>query len=378
MTLPSATDGRLAIAVIGIRGLPANYGGLETCADEVTRRWVAAGHEVRVYCRKNRYAERPLQYKGVDLVYTPSIDSKSLDTITHTLFSIVHLLFTGRRFRHVHLYNTGNSIFMPLLKLFGKKVVLSGDGIEWRREKWGRLAKFVHKLGERCAVWFADSIVVDNAEVGKYYRQHFGIETDLIAYGANDIEPNAPLSAELLRKHDLRAGEYFLFVGRLAPEKGVHNLLAAYKTLQTDWPLVIIGDDPNGGEYRDGLFAQQSERIRFLGFVYNEAYEQLLVNARLYVSASELEGTSPSLVAAMGAGVCALVNGIEENIATAHGAAAIYAKNDTRALGLLWQELIENPSRVAEIAAQGKDCVARNYRWDAIAQQYIDVFRRIS
>ena len=128
---------RKSIAVIGIRGLPANYGGLETCAEEVTRRWVVAGHEVRVYCRKNRYRERPTEVNGVQLAYTGSINFKSLDTITHTFFSIVHLLFSGRQFRYVHLYNTGNSLFLPLLTLFGKRVILSSDGIEWRREKWG-------------------------------------------------------------------------------------------------------------------------------------------------------------------------------------------------------------------------------------------------
>jgi len=367
----------MSIAVIGIRGLPANYGGLETCADEVTRRWVEAGHEVRVYCRRNRYQQRPSSYNGVDLVYTPSIDSKSLDTVSHTLFSIVHLLFTGWRFRHVHLYNTGNSIFMPLLKLFGKKVVLSGDGIEWRREKWGRVAKLVHRVGERFAVWFADSIVVDNAEVGKYYRERFGISTDLIAYGANDIEPDTEHSAQLLERHELTARAYYLFVGRLAPEKGVHNLIEAYRSLNTEWPLVIIGDDPSGGDYRDQLFAQQSSRIRFLGFVYNEDYEQLLVNAYMYVSASELEGTSPSLVSAMGAEVCALVNGIEENVATARGAAALYRKNATDDLARLWQALIDDPERVARTAAEGKACVARYYRWEAIAEQYLDVFRRV-
>ncbi len=364
---------RKAIAVIGIRGLPANYGGLETCAEEVTRRWVADGHDVLVYCRSNRYTEQPASIDGVRLAYTPSVNSKSLDTITHTLFSILHLIFTGRRYRYVHLYNTGNSIFMPLLKLAGKKVILSGDGIEWRREKWGALAKQVHKLGEKFAVRFADRIIVDNREVERYYTDNFGIPTALIAYGANDIEPDAALTAELMRKHGLEPGRYFLFVGRLAPEKGVHNLIAAYKRLNTDFPLVIIGDDPAGGDYRDSLFAEASDTIRFLGFVYDTDYEQLLVNAYMYVSASALEGTSPSLVSAMGAGVCSLVNGIDENIATVHGAAFTYDRDDTAALVALWQELIDDPAKVRDMAQAGRRCVEQHYRWDAIARQYLDV-----
>jgi len=369
---------RKGIAVIGIRGLPANYGGLETCAEELTRRWAAEGHDVRVYCRSNRYAEKPAELNGVQLVYTPSLNTKSLDTLSHTLCSIVHLIFTGSRYRYVHLYNTGNSIFLPLLKLFRKKVILSGDGIEWRREKWGMLAKLVHRMGEKFAVWMADRIVVDNLEVERYYTEKYGVQTSLIAYGAKDIEVDKPYSAELLNKHKLKAGEYFLFVGRLAPEKGVHNLITAYEALRTDFPLVIIGDDPAGGDYRDQLFARESEKIRFLGFVYDRDYEQLLINALMYVSASELEGTSPSLVSAMGAGVCSLVNGIDENIATVHGAAYTYKRDDTMALIDLWQRLIDTPADIEAMGNAGRRCVEQYYRWDAIAEQYIDVLEQIS
>jgi glycosyltransferase involved in cell wall biosynthesis len=366
-----------SIAVIGIRGIPANYGGLETCAEEVTRRWVAQGHEVRIYCRKNHYRERPANAYGAQLVYTGSIATKNLDTITHTLFSIIHLIVTGRRFRYVHLYNTGNSIFLPLLKVFGKKVILSGDGIEWRREKWGALAKWMHKTGEKFAVRFADKIVVDNKEVGKYYTERHGASTELIAYGANELTLDEERSTALLREHALSAKEYFLFVGRLVPEKGVHNLIAAHKRLNTALPLVIIGDDTSGSAYRDELFGQQSAHVRFLGFVYNTDYEQLLLNAYMYVSASELEGTSPSLVSAMGAGVCSLVNGIEENIATARGAAFTYRKNNTDELVSVWQELIDNPGKAAAKGAEAKACVARYYRWDAIANQYLAVLDQI-
>lgn len=371
-------DKRKSIAVIGIRGLPANYGGLETCAEEVTRRWADAGHEVRVYCRKNRYPERTPEVDGVQLVYTGSINTKSLDTITHTLFSILHLMFTGGRFRYVHLYNTGNSIFMPLLKLMGKKVILSGDGIEWRREKWGRMAKWVHRTGEKFAVRYADTIVVDNQEVENYYREAHGIDTAQIAYGANDIEPDAGRTAELMQEYGLQPGKYFLFVGRLAPEKGVHNLIEAYRQLNTDDPLVIIGDDPAGGEYRDSLFAQQSDSIRFLGFIYSHDYEQLLVHARMYMSASELEGTSPSLVSAMGAGVCCLVNGIEENLATVKDSAFTYRKNDTDDLVRLWQHVIDSPAEADAMARAGRACVEQHYRWDAIARQYLDVLDHLS
>ncbi|HEX5788453.1 MAG TPA: glycosyltransferase [Woeseiaceae bacterium] len=381
-SLSLAADGAAAtvppqkIAVIGIRGLPANYGGLETCADEVCRRWADAGHDVLVYCRRGRYSERPDAVRGVSLRYLPSLPSKSLDTISHTFLCVLDLLFVKRRYRNVHLYNTGNSIFIPLLRLGGRHVVLSGDGIEWKRQKWGRLARFVHKLGEQVAARFANDIVVDNEEVGAYYRAKFDIPTTLIAYGANEIAVDPEHSARLLARHGLEAGRYFLFVGRIVPEKGVHELIEAYRSIRTDYPLVIIGDDSPKSEYRNAVFAAASERVRLLGFVYDEDYEQLLVNAAMYLSASRLEGTSPSLLAAMGAGVCCLVNGIPENRATVKGSVPTYAENDLADLVAKWQALVDDPDEARAVAESGRECVRRHYSWDAVADGYFRLFDR--
>jgi glycosyltransferase involved in cell wall biosynthesis len=371
-----AAVARRRIAVIGIRGLPANYGGLETCAREVCTRWARAGNDVLVYCRSNRYPVRAPTYDGVKLRYLPSIPSKSLDTISHTFLCVLHLMFVNRGYRNVHLYNTGNAIFMPLLRLAGKHVVLSGDGIEWKRQKWGRVAKFVHRLGEKLAARFANHIVVDNEEVGAYYQRTFDVPTVLIAYGANEPVFDQERSAQLMERHSLVSGNYFLFVGRIVPEKAVHELIEAYKSIRTDCPLVIIGDDDSKSEYRNRVFAEASDRVRFLGFVYNEDYEQLLLNARMYVSASRLEGTSPSLLAAMGAGVCCLVNGIPENLATVKGSVPTYRENDVADLIVRWQVLADDPAAAEAAAKLGRQCVREHYSWDAVADGYYRLFRK--
>ena len=362
------------IAVIGIRGLPANYGGLETCADEVCRRWAAEGHDVLLYCRSSRYPERIPEYHGIKLRYLRSIDRKSLDTVSHTFFCVLDLLVNRREYRCIHLYNTGNAIFVPLLKLFGRTVVLSGDGIEWKREKWGRLAKWVHKTGEIFASRFVDHIVVDNDEVGAYYRERHGVDTVQIAYGANKLTVDPAATDQLMAEHGLEPGRYFIFVGRFVPEKGVDKLIEAYRRLQTDMPLVIIGDDDPSSDYRNALFTMASDDVRLLGFVYAEAYEQLLVNAYMYVSASRLEGTSPSLLAAMGAGVCSLVNGIPENRATVKGAIEVYAENDEDDLVRRWQNYIDSPEATEASAAAGLACVEEFYTWDSVAREYLALF----
>jgi glycosyltransferase involved in cell wall biosynthesis len=359
------------IAVLGIRGLPANYGGLETCAEEVCRRWAAAGHDVMVYCRKYRYEERPDSIGDVSLRYIASVPRMNLDTISHTFLCVLDLIFIKRQYKRVHLYNTGNGLFIPLLKLAGKHVVLSGDGVEWRREKWGRLAKFVHKMGEKFAAWFADHIVVDNDEVGAYYRDRHNAATDLIAYGANELEVDTELSQQLMQQYGLEPKKYFIFVGRIVPEKGVHELIEVYKRLRTDYPLVVIGDDDGGTGYREEVFSQASDSVRLIGFVYDKAYEQLLINAYMYLSASRLEGTSPSLLSAMGAGVACLVNGIPENLATLKGAIPAYRQNDLGDLEARWQAYIDDPASAEDAGRRGLECVRRYYCWDAVAADYL-------
>ena len=368
-----ATDNLTKIAVIGIRGVPANYGGLETCAEEICHRWAAVGHDVLVYCRSNRYEKQPDKLGEVSLRYVRSVTRMNLDTLSHTFFCVLDLIFFKREYKCVHLYNTGNGMFIPLLKLAGKHVVLSGDGVEWRREKWGRLAKTVHKLGEKLAARFANHVVVDNDEVGAYYEKQHDASTQLIAYGANELQLDADLTGRLMQEYGLKPREYFIFVGRMVPEKGVHDLIQAYKRLNTDYPLVIIGDDDSGTEYREAVFREASDKIKFLGFVYNAAYEQLLLNAYMYLSASRLEGTSPSLLSAMGAGVCCLVNGIAENVATVKGSIPTYRENDLDDLLARWQAYVDDPSTVNTVGERGLECVRRYYSWDSVASDYLEL-----
>ncbi|SHG58986.1 DUF1972 domain-containing protein [Flagellimonas flava] len=368
----------MKIAVLGIRGLPANYSGFETCANHTTKHWVEDGHDVLVYCRKHLYPQRDRYTKdGVSLVYLSSLPIKSLETLSHTFFSIIHLCFFRRDFKIVHLYNCGNGLFIPLLKLLGKKVFISVDGLEWKRKKWGRIAKSMYKLGAYMSVKFADKIVVDNKVVQDFYLNRFKKDTELIAYGAKIIANNTPDNNTVLDAHQLKKNNYFIFVGRFVKEKGVQRLIESYLQLNTSMPLVIIGDDVVGNEYRDHIFNTYSEhpKIHLLGYKFGDEYEALLSNALLYVSASELEGTSPSLLAAMGAKVCTLVQGIEENLATVGDSGSVFLVNDYQDLTKKWQNFVDKPDLVDEMAEKGFQHVLKNYNWKVIAKQYLSLFK---
>ncbi len=368
----------MKIAIIGIRGLPANYGGFETCAEHVSRHWVSQGHDVVVYCRKSHYDKHPKELNGRKLIYIPSIPIKGIDTLVHSFYCILHLFFIQPSYKNVHLYNSGNGIFIPLLKLLGKKVIISVDGIEWKRQKWGALAKLTHKVGAKLSVKFADKVITDNQEVHDIYKKELRAESTIIAYGAKFIDHINP-KTPYLHKYNLISKNYFVFVGRFVPEKSVHHLIEKYLLLKTDMPLVIIGDDTSETEYKKSLFEEgkRHKNVIMPGFLYGDEYESLLSNAYLYVSASELEGTSPSLLAAMGAKVCTLVNGIKENIQTIGNAGTSFNERDYIDLQKKWQLLVDTPSLTEQMALKGYEHVNKHYRWESIANKYIEVFEYI-
>jgi glycosyltransferase involved in cell wall biosynthesis len=365
----------MRIAVLGTRGIPANYGGFETCAEQLSRRWVAWGHEVIVYAPERRSAQQPPIVNGVQVRYTASVRGFGLETPSATTLGAIDVMRHNRKFRWIHLYNTGNAFLLPLLRLCGFRVIISVDGIEWRRKKWGLVQRTAHKLGAYLAARFADKVVADNDVVANFYAQNYGCAPASIAYGAQPIGRSDDAD-EILSRFGLRANDYCIFVGRLVPEKGVRELIDAYERLDTELRLVIVGDDAPT-VYRNGIWARQSDRVRLVGYQYGRVYEQLLANARMYVSASMLEGTSPSLLSAMSAGVCCLVNGIAENRQTGGDSVAFFQENDFDDLVRAWQGLLSDPERLSKVSAAGQAHQRRHYDWEVIARQYLQVFSEV-
>jgi glycosyltransferase involved in cell wall biosynthesis len=367
----------MEIGILGIRGLPPKYGGFETCAQYVAKYWTHQGNNVLVYCRSMLYQHKIKNYYGCRLKYKDALSIRSLETLSHTLNCIIDLIFFERSIKFIHLYNGGNAIFIPLLKLAGKIVIISIDGIEWKRQKWGFVARTMHKLGEYLAVKTADEVIADNPIVQKYYKKKYQRDIALIPYGAETLESvNSDEENKLIERYGLKRKAYFLFVGRFVPEKGLHNLLDTYKKVKTEIPLVLIGDGDDKAYIAD-LKSRSDSRVRYLGYVYGGNYQVILKNALIYVTASGLEGTSPSLLAAMGARVCVLVNGIEENVASI-GSNGVYSKkNNFDDFAERWNELLKYPQNIDDYAEKGYRHVLKNYCWEKIANDYLDVFRTI-
>jgi glycosyltransferase involved in cell wall biosynthesis len=360
----------MRIAIAGTKEIPARHGGFETCVQEVSTRLVQRGHQVVIYYRSN--ADRGKTYRGVKMVRVPELENKYLATLFSTFLSTLSVTF--KRVDVVHIYGVGNSLLIPLLRAVSKRTVISVDALDWKRSKWNKFASWYLRSAERVASMFADCVVVDNNVVGRYYRQRFGVRTDFVPYGS-DVTRSEGRAA--LRKYGLAPDGYILFVGRLKPEKGVHRLIEAFEGLKTDKTLVIVGDDSFSQDYIRSLKKTKNPNVKFLGYVYGEEYRQLSSNAYVYVTASEVEGTSPALVAAMGFGNCVLVNAIEENLETIGDAGLSFRKNDIGDLRRLLQTLVDHPEQVREYRLRARKRVAEHYNWDAVTDQLERIYRSL-
>ena len=301
----------MKISIVGFRGIPANYGGFETFIEELAPRLVQRGCKVTVYGRSNVINYHDKYYKGVKLVILPTISHKYLETVVHTFLSVLHCSFS--RYDIVFMLNAANSPFAFIPRLTGKKVVLNVDGIERLRKKWNYIGKLYYRIGEYLATKLPHAIVSDAEVIRKYYLETYKKESVMIPYGAN-IERIS--SRDILEKFNLEPNEYILYVSRLEPENNAHIVIEAFKGVETRKRLVIVGDAPYSTEYKQRLrkMARGDSRIVFTGFIFGKGYKELQSHAYCYIQATEVGGTHPALIEAMGFGNCVIVNGTSENI----------------------------------------------------------------
>jgi glycosyltransferase involved in cell wall biosynthesis len=357
----------MRIAILGIRGVPANYGGFETFAEQLGSRLAAAGHEVTVYGRDRYVSKGMTSYRGMRLVRLPAPRSKYLETVVHSLFAAVHASF--RRYDIVYVCNSANVPAVILLRLAGKRVVLNVDGLEWQRTKWSRVGRAYYRLCAWLAARLPVHVVTDARVIQEHYEHAYGRKTSYFPYGA-DVE-TVP-DGGMLAKHGLTPGRYVLYVSRLEPENNAHVVIDAYRDVATELPLVIVGDAPYAGDYIDRLHATDDDRVDFLGAVYGRGYAILQSNAAIYIQATEVGGTHPALVEAMGHGAAIVANDVPEHREALGEAGRYYA--GTAGLRDLLQALLDDPTAARRLGEAAQTRARERYSWDAIARDYEDWF----
>ena len=359
----------IRVGIIGTRGIPANYGGFETFAEQLAIRLVEKGYEVTVYGRSNNVKYNGKTYNGVNLVILPTIKHKYLDTVFNTFLSVWHASF--KKYDVILVCNSINSIFTIIPRIFGKKIALNVDGLEWKRKKWKKIGKIAYRLSEYLATIFADEIVTDARVIKIYYKKKFGKESTFIPYGGrlDNITTN-----DILATFKLKVREYILYVSRLEPENNAHIVIKAFENVKTDMKLVIVGDAPYNSDYIKNLKKTSDSRIIFTGYIFGDAYKELQANAYLYIQATEVGGTHPALLEAMGFGNCVIANDVPEHREVLLDAGMYYEQNNYNSLSNKIQYLIENPIIVAQYGERAKNRIKQNYTWDRIAEQYDKLF----
>ncbi len=370
----------MKIAMLGHKRIPSREGGVEIVVEELATRMAALGHRVTCFDRAGRHVSGSeydtaslKEYKGVRIKKVLTLDKRGLAAMTASVTGAIAAAFG--KFDVVHFHAEGPCAMLWLPKLFGKRCIATIHGLDHRRAKWGKIARTYIMLGEKCAARYADEIIVLSKGVQQYFLDTYGRKTVLIPNGVTRSENREAM--EITRQFDLKKDDYILFLGRLVPEKGVHDLIEAYQQLNTDKKLVIAGGSSDTEAYTAQLkaLAEGNEQICFTGFVQGRLLEELYSNAYVYVLPSHLEGMPLSLLEAMSYGNCCLTSDIEECTAVTGGRGLSFSKGDAAALAAVLQKLCDAPETVAQYKETACDFICGKYNWDDVTKRTLELYQ---
>jgi glycosyltransferase involved in cell wall biosynthesis len=348
------------LAIIGTRGIPARYGGFETFAEELSTRLAARGHDVAVYCRQR---PRDPLYRGVRLYYLPTLRHKYLDTVFHTFLATIHVL--AHRPQAALYCNAANSIFTWMPRLFGVPVALNVDGLERNRRKWSILGRLWYRASERWSTWFPNTVISDAQSIADYYQARYRARTTFIPYGA---EAGPVATTRILDELGLEPRRYFLYVSRMEPENNALMVREAFERLDTTMKLALVGDAPYAADYIRRVRDTRDRRVLIPGAIYGDGYRELQSHCFAYIHATEVGGTHPALIEAMGRGALTLYLNTPENAEVAKGAARAFEPGE---LERRLQEILNmNESERAQWRQQAMDRVKERYSWNTVTDAY--------
>lgn len=373
---------KLKIAMIGQKHVLSNEGGVEKVVREISTRLVRLGFDVTCYDRKNKHVmdsdeDLPTlsEYNGVKIKECFTIDKKGLAAVSSSLIGSLKILFSGANVVHYHA--EGPSAMLPIIKFLSKKkVIVTVHGLDWKRDKWGDgfASKYI-KFGEKMAAKYADEIIVLSDGVKKYFKETYNRDTHFIPNGIT--QPDIFDSKIISSKYNLNKDSYFLFLGRIVPEKGIHYLIDAYSEVKTDKKLVIAGGASDTDSYYEELRkkASNNENIIFTGFVQGQELEELYSNTYVYVLPSDLEGMPLSLLEAMSYGNCCLTSDIEECSDVMEDCGVTFKQSSVEDLANKLQYLSDSEKVVQKLKLESSPFIIKKYNWDDIVNKTLELYR---
>jgi len=364
----------MRIAAFGFRTIPPTKGaaGADKFALELFPRLVKLGHSVVAYNR--RYPDVFVDidnYKGVKIKSVKTVRKAGFDTLLHSFKCTCDIIFRNTA-DIVHIQNGGNSIWAFPLRIFGKKVFISQDGVDWKRDKWPWYGKMYLKLSAYITAHVPNQIIFDNVIAKKLFEDRFKKEYRFIPFGS-EVEPGNG-NTEVLDRLNLKKGEYYLFVGRFIPDKGLHYLIPGFKNSVSNKKLVLIGGSPNPSPYEQHIFDMGDERIVFPGYIYGDEVNTLMQNSYCYIQPSDVEGLSPVVLTVMGLNVPLIVSDIEENVYVVEDTARKFKKGNIQSLTEEINYCETHYTEMQALAIKAQERALSVFNWDKVAEEHVRVF----
>ncbi|MGL4743736.1 MAG: glycosyltransferase family 4 protein [Dermatophilaceae bacterium] len=373
----------LRVAMVGQKGVPATYGGVEHHVEHLGRLLAEREDlEVTVYCRRSYGHRAGSRYHGMRLVDTPAWGGKHLDTISHSFTSTVHALFSGADIVHYHALGPG--LVAPLVRyLTRRRVVLTVHGLDHQRAKWRGPATSVLGLAYRMSGRVPHRVVTVSRALAERYRADFGCAPAYVPNGVPTPVP-APLPERLRTEYGLEPGRYVLFVGRVVPEKRPDLLIQAARSLPDDVKVVIVGGSAFTEDYLAELvaLAGADPRIVLPGFLYGDELAGVYQHAAVFVQPSDLEGLPLTLLEAVSHGIPVLASDIDphrEVLAPCRsGAHRTFPRGNLAALTTALAAMWSDRERLREFAVHEAPDLVAPYQWPAAADAVAAVYHSVA
>ncbi len=362
-------DKKLKIAIIGSRGYPYVYSGYETLVKELSERLVKKGHNITVYCHRPLFKKRPKNINGINLIYTPAIETKFLSQIINSFFSFLHFCFSDNDI--VLVVNSANGPFGLLTRIFRKKSCINLDGLEWLRPKWKGLGSFYFRFSSKLATIFFDELITDSIEMKKIYVEKYNKDSKVIAYGSNMIRL---AKNEILKKYNLKKNEFYLIVGRLIPDNNVGLIINGFINSKSNKKLVVVGDVPYRDEYSKIVKNIFNENVIFTGYIKSHKnLNQLYQNCIAYIHGHEFGGTNPTMINALKLNCKILALNTVFNNEMLVKKESLFFEKSQKSISLT----IDNFENSSYSKKKDNYNLPIKYHWDYIVDQYINVFRNL-
>lgn len=382
-----ASSRPMRIAVVGGRGIPSSYSGVETVVENLFGEFAKMGHHITVYCRPSVLSEPTAMYRGMRLVRTPALSGK-LETLVHTATSCLHAVRNGsldgdgEPFDCISFHAIPANLVQKIPFMARVPTIAHVHGLDHQREKWKGFGAKLIKQGEREMVKHAAHVVTVNRALVQYYRENYNIQATCLPNGIHPVSDEFTPDVNTLRRFGLERGKFIVMISRLVPEKRHQDAIAAFAKVKTDCKLVIVGEGNQSSEYVEAIKRQAASdpRVVFTGLQKSDALQTLFRGARLYVTASDLEGLPSSLLECMERKVCAIASDIpphRELLEEVEGYDFFFPVGDTDTLAKHIGRALSQVESAETLAKRMRDFVRLNYSWPVLAKVTERLYRDV-